>query len=343
MSTETLSRPADASAQRIGAPAWIAPNRRLRLLRAGMRALGAIHPPSAAALMDRLWFSPPRLALRAPELATLDSGTRLPLSIHGRKLAAWAWGDAGPTVVLLHGWGGHAGQLHAFVAPLRAAGFRVVAFDAPAHGASAAGRLGGRRTTFFEFADALEAVTASEPALACIVAHSGGCTATALAMRAGWMAPASLVFVAPFAKPLDAVDGFAHAFGASPQVVAAFRRGVERRLGHPWADLDITTLDDAYKWRRLLVIHDEDDREVPPAQAEAVAASWPLAQRMATCGLGHRRLLREPAVVARALAFLQDGAEPVHAGYQPRDSRHELDAAYAAIVARGPANRPCRP
>ena len=56
----------------------------------------------------------------------------------GQRLAVWSWGD-GPTAILLHGWGGRSDQLAAFVPPLLAAGFSVVAPDAPGHGDSTGG------------------------------------------------------------------------------------------------------------------------------------------------------------------------------------------------------------
>ncbi|ULU25822.1 alpha/beta hydrolase [Dyella terrae] len=338
MDSITLQTSPAASTSRAGIPNRISPGQ--RLLQTGMRLLGSIHPSSAATLMKRLWFSAPRSTPRAAEQAVLDSGTRLSFNVHGRKIAAWVWDNHGPTILLLHGWGGYAGQLHAFVEPLHAAGFRVVAFDAPAHGASAASRHGGRRVTFFEFADALEIVASAEVSVAGIIAHSGGCTALSLALRAGWNAPANIVFVAPFAQPSAAIKGFAHAIGANERVVATFSTDVERWLGHPWSYLDIATLEDTHKWRRLLVIHDEEDREVPLSQARAVAASWPSAQLVETRGLGHRRLLREPAVIEGVLAFF---AKPMLAAprlgrdYLPRDSRATLDAAYESFASRTPA------
>ncbi len=60
------------------------------------------------------------------------------LDLDGRKFAAYSWGD-GPTVLLVHGWSGNAGQMAEFVAPLTRAGFRAVAIDLPAHGASGGG------------------------------------------------------------------------------------------------------------------------------------------------------------------------------------------------------------
>ncbi|MFC4762922.1 alpha/beta fold hydrolase [Dyella koreensis] len=316
-------------------PAWILPGQ--RLLRVGVRMLGAISPSYAAKVMDRLWFSAPRTTPRAADQTVLDCGDRLSFRVHGREVVAWAWGDEGPTVILLHGWGGHAGQLQSFVLPLREAGFRVVAFDAPSHGSSAESRHGGRRVTFFEFADALQVIASSEASVAGIIAHSGGCTAVSLALRAGWTPPASMVFVAPFVHPVASIDGFAQAIGANARVVAEFRARVERWLGHPWSYLDIAPLDDAHKQQRLLVVHDEDDREVPLTHARTLTASWPSAHLVVTRGLGHRRVLRDPAIVEKVLGFFTNGSLAAHtkaSDYLPRDSRAALDKAYEACVSR---------
>ncbi|QNK03156.1 alpha/beta fold hydrolase [Dyella telluris] len=331
----TSQHPSPSSGQRAETPAWIVPGQ--RLIRNGMRLLGALSPVHAARVMDRLWFSAPRTRPRTADQAVLDCGERLHFSVDGRQVTAWAWGDEGPTVILLHGWGGHAAQLQTFVLPLREAGFRVMAFDAPSHGDSAASRHGGQRVTFFQFADALRLIAAGENTLAGIIAHSGGCTAVSLALRDGWTPPAQLVFIAPFVHPAASVDAFARAIGANGRVVAAFSAGVERWLGKPWSYLDISTLEAAHKRHRLLVIHDEEDKEVPLAHARALAASWPKAQLMVTRGLGHRRVLRDPAVVEKALGFLADGATASLAGgtdYLPRDSRSALDRAYEACASR---------
>jgi pimeloyl-ACP methyl ester carboxylesterase len=335
------SPPAPAlSATRNGTPTWIMP--RHRLLRWGMRTLGAIRPSYAAKVMDQLWFSAPRSRPRPIEQATLDAGRRMSWDVHGSRITAWVWGNKGPTILLMHGWGGHSGQMHAFVEPLRVAGFRIIAFDAPAHGASDASRYGGRRVTFFEFADALQAVASHEHTLAGIVAHSGGCIAVSLALRAGWKAPADLVFIAPFVQPAAAIPDFAKVIGANDRVAAEFSAGAERWLGHPWSYLDITTLGDAYKQQRLLVVHDEDDCEVPLSRARAVATTWPSSKLLVTRGLGHRRLLRDSGVVEAALNFLADSAlAPIKEsdGYRPRDSRATLDAAYEDFISDAWATR----
>jgi pimeloyl-ACP methyl ester carboxylesterase len=58
----------------------------------------------------------------------------------------------------------------------------------------------------------------------------------------------------------------------------------------------------------LLVIHDEDDREMPIRSGELVARSWPRAELVRTSGLGHRRILRDAGVIERTVEFVARGA-----------------------------------
>jgi pimeloyl-ACP methyl ester carboxylesterase len=58
----------------------------------------------------------------------------------------------------------------------------------------------------------------------------------------------------------------------------------------------------------VLLIHDRGDPDVPFRHAEEVAAAWPGARVLATDGLGHRAVLRDPTVVRSAVAFLTKAA-----------------------------------
>ncbi len=64
----------------------------------------------------------------------------------------------------------------------------------------------------------------------------------------------------------------------------------------------------AWRWGNgpatLLVIHDRDDPDVPVRDGIEIAAAWPGGRLVETTGLGHNRLLRDPDVIARAVAFL---------------------------------------
>lgn len=317
---------APPSSPKAQAPAdsWLKQDWRLGVVRGGMKALSRLSPSLAARVIDRLWFSAPRTQPNAEARVRLQAGTRMLHRVDGRDVVAWRWGE-GPTVLLVHGWGGHAGQLHAFVEPLLAAGYRVVAFDAPAHGASASSRHGGKRVTFFEMAEALRTVAADAGPLAGLIAHSGGCAVAALALREGWPAPAKLAFISPFAQPSTAFAPFARGIGASDEAMARFVRQVETRFQRPWSDFDISGLPGLRAVPPLLLVHDRGDREVAFAHSEAIARTWPDARLVPTQGLGHRKLLREPGVVEQVAGFFGPAHKPAPPVAVPADARNELD------------------
>ena len=85
-------------------------------LRAGMRGLGAVAPGLASAWGERIFLTAPRHRPPEREVATLASAREGEVLSEGQRLLTWTWGS-GPNILLVHGWGGRGGQLHAFVAP----------------------------------------------------------------------------------------------------------------------------------------------------------------------------------------------------------------------------------
>ena len=83
------------------------------------------------------------------------------------------------------------------------------------------------------------------------------------------------------------------------------RGSVERRLGITMAELRGRLL--APRMRApLLVVHDQDDTDVPWQDGKTYAEAWPGARMMTTNGLGHRRILREPSVLSAVADFFKE-------------------------------------
>jgi pimeloyl-ACP methyl ester carboxylesterase len=61
---------------------------------------------------------------------------------------------------------------------------------------------------------------------------------------------------------------------------------------------------------RLLVFHDPRDWKVPIKDGLEIVASWPRAELVRTPGLGHHRIVRDPVVIAHAVAFLSGKTAP---------------------------------
>lgn len=243
-----------------------------------------------------LFLSPPAQRRTRAEEEVLASGKSFRVRYPGGRLAAWSWGS-GPRVLLVHGWGGHAGRLSRFVGPLVAAGFSVVAFDAPAHGESS-----GRRSSLPDFVDAILAVAAASGPVAAVVAHSMGATACALALGRGLGAERA-VLIAPPADPERYVGKFARFFGIPDHTRDSMKARLVTRYGTRWEDLRADRPAGGARCR-LLVVHDGGDSAVPVGDGMAVVDGWDDALLVRTSGLGHHRILREPSVVLEAMRFL---------------------------------------
>ena len=304
------------------------------MVRRFFRALCAVAPDTAARLAEKLWFRPPRPGISPASREFLATGEEMSLIVNGGRVAAWSWG-AGPTVILMHGWGGYGAQMQSFVEPLVRAGFRAVAFDAPSHGASQPGAHGARQSTFFEFRDVMLELSRRDESVAGVIAHSGGCTAVGTAIRAGWSIPAA-VFVAPMASPLRYQRVFQQALGLTDDVLRRFRDRVEKRLSMRWEDLEMPLIPKIIDTPPVLVIHDREDRETSWRESASIADSWPEARLMTTTGLGHRRLLRDPAVVDAAVRHLHGRSRHwiPKSGVEPIEERERNEGGWQAAVQR---------
>lgn len=283
-----------------------------RLLTAGLRAGGAVSPPVAGRLALRLFFTTtPRMTVREVDRATHEAAQRERIRIRGSEVVAYRWGHAERAVLLMHGWQGRASQFAPLVRELVSAGFRVVAFDAPAHGGS-----GGRRTDVRDWVEAAARLQRTDGPFHALVGHSFGGFAALTAARTVVPSPRVAV-VAGGASPAAFLAEFSRALHLEPAVTASLERRFAARFG-----LDPDGIAAAYDAIRdplpsgteLLVVHDRDDRRMPDADAVRVhAAHAGRSQLLRTDGLGHNRVLAADPVLDAIVAFADGGIAGVDA------------------------------
>jgi pimeloyl-ACP methyl ester carboxylesterase len=270
------------------------------MLRWQFQALGRFAPALSDRKAAELFVTPQRRR-HAPVPGTPGLEARsFQVPSDGETLAAWSFG-VGPTVVLVHGWNGNAAQLSSFIRPLVDAGFRVVAFDQPAHGHSS-----GRRATVPKMAEALQSIARAVGPLHAVVAHSLGGTATALALFDNLPAGRA-VLVAPPAAPQHFIGRLAAGIGLSPARAEGMLLSVQRLLGVHLESLDVRRF---APWIRqpVLLFHDVADREVPFSQGRAIAEAWPGARFVPLERLGHTRPLADAEVLRSTVAFVREGS-----------------------------------
>jgi pimeloyl-ACP methyl ester carboxylesterase len=260
-----------------------------------------LFPELAGAWAERMFLTPPRARNAAASALDLIDARSTFLEHKGRHIAMWTWGarsKEAPAVLLAHGWGGNAAQMRAFAFPLLQAGYRVIAYDQPAHGVS-----DGKLTGLPDFADVLGAVAGYHGGIEAVIAHSLGGAAAALSLSWGRVAFNKIVLISPPSDLIGYSRRFARWYWMPEAVREAMQNAIEERYGVRWEDLEVRRVAPRLG-ARALVIHDRDDRMMPWTHGAKVAESWPGAQLMLTDGLGHGRILRDERVTRAAADFL---------------------------------------
>jgi pimeloyl-ACP methyl ester carboxylesterase len=255
-------------------------------------------PARVGPWLMRLFFRPGIAIQGDHEKAIWSTGQAFEFESHGRLIRGRHWGE-GPGVLMVHGWDGRGSQFHRLVAPIVAAGYRAIAFDAPAHGESA-----GLETNYFEYTDAVRHLLRGDAGMPVVkvIAHSFGAAATINAIDKEGLAP-DLLLIAPALH----LEEFLHAsfqrhgipFGLFREVIGS----LERRYGYDFHRDNPKRL-----IRRLaqpcMILHDEFDRLVPIAQSRAAAQANPLVYLQPTRDLGHTRILKSDSAVAALNGYL---------------------------------------
>lgn len=274
-----------------------------RLLRWGLGASQRLWPALAVRAAARLFGTPwpPRwLARRRPGAAGWQHSA---WPFEGASLTVYQpqAADSGAPVLLVHGWGDQAASWLPLAAALQARGLRPILLEMPGHGRSA-----GATSNLPQFARAIDYACARlrEQGLApqALVAHSLAGNASAYAASRG-LDLARLVLLAPPASPHAFTRLFAQVFGLSEATRAAMQRHIEAREAVLMAQFEPAAVGPRIG-AATLVVHDRQDRVNRFADGQAYAQAIAGARLLATEGLGHRRLLRDEAVLQAVADFV---------------------------------------
>lgn len=214
------------------------------------------------------------------------------------------WGEEGPVALLVHGWGTDSSSMHGLVRPLRALGYRVAAFDAPAHGACE-----GSQATMTQFTRSVGAVLDTLGDVRVVVAHSLGSIA---AVGAAAERPATSIDCLALIAPTCTLTGVLERWSRGdlrlrrPTVERIYQE-LHRRNGVPVSHWDVVGLGRDLRLP-VLAIHDPEDDVVPFTEAEAIADGLGDVRLERAPGHGHIRILMAPAVREMITGFVSQHA-----------------------------------
>jgi len=224
------------------------------------------------------------------------------------KISVYVWrnvtnSDEAKTILLTHGWGGHALNFSHIITKLLESNFNVVAYDSPANGNSS-----GKQTNLLCNTQALLDVSNNVGPIHALIGHSFGAMANAYALElskntAHLPTIEKLILIAGPNKLADIFASFTQAMQLPDSILRIFHQKLETIAKREVESMSVVEFLQSYNGETL-VVHDHKDRVVPITEADSVVNDINTATLFSTTGLGHFRILADSNMSDKIISFL---------------------------------------
>jgi pimeloyl-ACP methyl ester carboxylesterase len=248
------------------------------------------------------FFAPSRYEEKSSDREVIEWGNNYRIPFDEGELAVTSWGkNDGPSVLLMHGWGGARAQMTGFVDPLLFAGYRVVSYDQPGHGESS-----GTQTNLLKIAPTMDLIAKHEGKFDVIIAHSFGTLITSYALVNKIIPPPSrLVYFGAFNRLLDSLPRFQVITKLPDEIMDGMKEMLVANFGKDVLESIVNEELAPQIYIPALMFHDKSDNVTPVEDSRAIAKTWKHVQYIETDGLGHRGALQSPEVHEQVINFLK--------------------------------------
>jgi pimeloyl-ACP methyl ester carboxylesterase len=264
------------------------------------KILQFISPMIAARYAARLFTTPLKHSLpkREQEMDRKSRQERIRIDSIGKDVVVYHYGDESPKILLVHGWSGRGTQLVKFADELLKSGYSVISFDAPAHGKSS-----GKTSIMPEFIATIFQLEKAFGPFEAAVGHSLGGMSLLNSVKRGLQLK-RFVTIGSGDIIQDIIDEFIQKLELRPKIGTLMCEQFEKKSHEAMSnyssylaakEIDIP----------VLVIHDENDAEVPLSCGKHIHDNLRNGELMITHGLGHRKILGNREVIERSLSFIR--------------------------------------
>lgn len=215
----------------------------------------------------------------------------------GKEIVIYKYGQGEKKVLLVHGWSGRGTQLVKIADEMLKLGYSTISFDAPGHG-----KASGKTSNMTEFIVAILEMQAKYGPFEYAIGHSLGGMSILNSIKRG-LKIKKAVIVGSGDIVEDIMDDFIEKLGMNIAISKKMKASFEKKIGE--------TMDSysAYIAARevqipVLIIHDNDDDDVPVKAAHNIHENLKDSELFITNGLGHRKILGDAKVIKKIVSFL---------------------------------------
>ena len=216
-----------------------------------------------------------------------------------KEVVLYKYGKSEKKILLVHGWSGRGTQLFKIADELLKAGYSTISFDAPAHGKSP-----GKTTIMVDFIAAILEIDKQLGPFEAAVGHSLGGMSVLNAIKKGLKVNRAVV-IGSGDIVQDIMDDFVAKLELKPSISTRLRLHFEKKYKEEMNSYSAflaakeTTIP-------ILVIHDNDDPEVPVKAGIHIHKYLKNGELLLTNGLGHRKILGNLKVIEKTVQFIQN-------------------------------------
>lgn len=217
----------------------------------------------------------------------------------GKEIVVYELGNSAKKVLLVHGWSGRGTQLFKIAESLVDHGYSVVSFDAPSHGKSP-----GNSSIMLEFIESVKEIDAKFGPFEAAIGHSLGGMALFNALKDGFQIK-KLVTIGSGDVVKDIIDEFIAKIKLKKSTGLLLSKHFENKYNQTMDSFSayLSAMKVAIP---VLVVHDEEDLDVPVSAAIHIHKYLKDGTLMITKKLGHRKILGDDKVIAKTIDFIKN-------------------------------------
>jgi len=263
------------------------------------KLLTKISPFIASRFAAKLFLTPFKYKIpeREKEMDANSIQKKIVVPSINREIVTYEYGQGSKKVLLVHGWSGRGTQLVKIAEAFKAKGFKVISFDAPAHG-----KADGKMSMMPYFTEAVHYLDKHYGTFDAVIGHSLGGMATLKAVSEG-LKTNKLVIIGTGNNITEITMHFAENMKMNREVAIKMKKYLDAKFNE-----DMDKLSGAVSAQNVkiptLVIHDENDVDVKVNSAYEIHEVLEDSELMITSGQGHRRILGNPDVINKTTTFI---------------------------------------